>query len=76
MTVLILAGERDVSADRMVRALGDRGVPVFRADLGWFPQQLTLDAELRDAVGGWSGWPSTARASEERPRVAAPARTC
>jgi len=53
VTVLILAGERDVSADRMVRALGDRGVGVFRADLGWFPQQLTLDAELRD--GRWVG---------------------
>jgi len=53
VTVLILAGERDVSADLMVRALGDRGVPVFRADLGWFPQQLTLDAELRD--GRWVG---------------------
>ena len=48
VTVLILAGERDVRADRMVCALGDRGMPVFRADLGWFPQQLTLDAELRD----------------------------
>jgi len=39
VTVLILAGERDVSADRMVCVLGDRGVPVFRADLGWFPEQ-------------------------------------
>lgn len=53
MTVLILATERDISADRMVRALADRDVPVFRADLGWFPQQLTLDAELRD--GRWVG---------------------
>lgn len=53
MTVLILAAERDVSADRMVRALDDRGVPVFRADLGWFPRKLTLDAELRD--GQWVG---------------------
>ena len=53
MTVLILAGERDVSADRMVRALGDRGVPVFRTDLGWFPETLTLDAELHD--GRWVG---------------------
>lgn len=48
MTVLILATERDISADRMVRALTERDVPVFRADLGWFPQQLSLDAELRD----------------------------
>jgi len=53
VTVLILAGERDVSADRMVRALGDRGVPVFRADMGWFPETLTLDAELHD--GRWVG---------------------
>ncbi|MGH3719138.1 MAG: ATP-grasp ribosomal peptide maturase [Pseudonocardiaceae bacterium] len=53
MTVLILATERDISADRMVRALADRDVPVFRADLSWFPQQLSVDAELRD--GRWTG---------------------
>ncbi|MGH4021162.1 MAG: ATP-grasp ribosomal peptide maturase [Pseudonocardiaceae bacterium] len=53
MTVLILATERDISADRMVRALAEREVPVFRADMGWFPRQLTLDAELRD--GQWVG---------------------
>ncbi len=53
MTVLILAAELDVNADRMVRALGDRGVPVFRADMGWFPQQLALDAEFRN--GRWVG---------------------
>ncbi len=48
MTVLILATEHDISADRMVRALTDRDVPVFRVDLSWFPQQLSFDAELRD----------------------------
>lgn len=53
MTVLILATERDISADRMVRALVDRDAPVFRADLSWFPQQLSFDAELRD--GRWAG---------------------
>lgn len=53
MSVLILATERDISADRMVRALADRDVPVFRTDLSWFPRQLTLDAELRD--GRWVG---------------------
>ncbi len=53
MTVLILASDRDISADRMVRALADRGVPVFRTDLSRFPQQLVLDAELRD--GRWTG---------------------
>lgn len=53
MTVLILATERDISADRMVRALTDRDVPVFRMDMSWFPLQLTLDAELRG--GRWEG---------------------
>lgn len=53
MTVLILASERDISADRMVRMLADRAVPVFRVDMSWFPQQLTLDAELRN--GRWTG---------------------
>lgn len=53
MTVLILATVRDISADRMVRTLTDRDVPVFRTDLSWFPQRLTLDAELRD--GRWVG---------------------
>jgi len=58
VTVLILATERDISADRMVRALADRDVPVFRADLSWFPQQLTIDAELRG--GRWAGRMATA----------------
>ncbi|MGH4016364.1 MAG: ATP-grasp ribosomal peptide maturase [Pseudonocardiaceae bacterium] len=53
MTVLILATERDISADRMVRALTDRAVPVFRVDLSWFPQRLSVEAELRD--GRWVG---------------------
>jgi hypothetical protein len=53
VTVLILATEHDISADRMVRTLANRGVPVFRADLSWFPQRLSLDAELRDSR--WTG---------------------
>jgi ATP-grasp ribosomal peptide maturase len=53
VTVLILATERDISADRMVQTLTERDVPVFRADLSWFPQQLSLDAEFRD--GRWTG---------------------
>lgn len=46
MTVLVLCEDYDPSVDRVVTILGNRGVPVFRADLGWFPQRLTLDAEL------------------------------
>ncbi len=46
MTVLILARDLDPPADRLVEALGEREVPVFRADLAAFPQALTLDARL------------------------------
>lgn len=53
MTVLILATAHDISADRMVQALADRDIPVFRVDLSSFPQQLSFDAELRD--GRWTG---------------------
>jgi len=53
MTVLILAGEFDVSADQMVLALRDREVPVCRVDTAWFPAQLRIDAELRG--GRWQG---------------------
>lgn len=37
----------------MVCGLTERGVPVVRLDLSWFPQRLTLDAEFRD--GAWRG---------------------
>ncbi len=53
MTVLILAPERDFTADRMVKALEDREVPVARVDTAWFPQRATVDAELRN--GRWVG---------------------
>jgi hypothetical protein len=53
MTVLILAGEFDASADQMVLALRERKIPVCRIDTAWFPTQLSLDTELRD--GRWSG---------------------
>ncbi len=54
MTVLILSEEYDPSVDRVVATLTGRDIPVFRADLGWFPQTLVLDAEL----GGneWTGF--------------------
>jgi ATP-grasp ribosomal peptide maturase len=58
MTVLILAGERDLSADAMVRELGNRDVPVFRVDTAWFPQQLSIEAEFR--AGRWEGRLTTA----------------
>lgn len=53
MTVLILGRDLDSSADRLVEALGERRVPVFRTDLAAFPQSLTLDARL--GPDGWDG---------------------
>jgi ATP-grasp ribosomal peptide maturase len=53
MTVLILAPEHDFTADRMVKALEDRAAPVARVDTAWFPQQASIDAQLRD--GRWVG---------------------
>ncbi|MGH3700523.1 MAG: MvdC/MvdD family ATP grasp protein [Pseudonocardiaceae bacterium] len=43
----------DRTADGVVSGLTERGVPVMRVDLSWFPQRLTLDAEFRD--GSWHG---------------------
>ncbi|MGQ0778926.1 MAG: ATP-grasp ribosomal peptide maturase [Pseudonocardiales bacterium] len=57
MTVLVIASELDRTVDGVVAALAHRGVPVFRADCSWFPQRLTLDAELRD--GRWQGYLAT-----------------
>ncbi|MGH3908635.1 MAG: ATP-grasp ribosomal peptide maturase [Pseudonocardiaceae bacterium] len=53
MTVLVLAEELDRTADGVIKGLSEQGVPVFRTDLSWFPQQLALDAEFGD--GGWRG---------------------
>lgn len=53
MTVLVLARDFDPTADAVVTALVQRGVPVFRTDLAAFPTQLWLDARLRD--GRWTG---------------------
>lgn len=53
MTVLVLAPELDLSADRMVTELDARGVPVFRVDTAWFPSRLTIEARLVD--GRWVG---------------------
>lgn len=57
MTVLILASDFDMSADRMVRALRDRDVDVCRINTAWFPTQLSLSAELHGER--WSGTLST-----------------
>jgi ATP-grasp ribosomal peptide maturase len=53
MSVLILAEDIDATADTMVRALTDREVVVHRVNTAWFPEQLSVSAELREAR--WTG---------------------
>ena len=53
MTVLLLARDLNPSADHLVGALTELGVPVFRTDLAAFPQTLSLDARL--GPSGWEG---------------------
>jgi hypothetical protein len=63
MTVLVFAQDFDRSADQVVLKLTERDVPVLRIDTSWFPQQLTVDAELRD--GRWVGTLRTPHRSVE-----------
>lgn len=53
MTVLVLAQELDRTADGVVAGLTRQGVPVFRLDTSYFPQRLTVEAELSE--GRWNG---------------------
>ncbi|OZM81458.1 ATP-grasp ribosomal peptide maturase [Pseudonocardia sp. MH-G8] len=53
MTVLILAAERDFTADRMVAALKERGVPTARMDTAWLPLKATVAAKFH--AGQWEG---------------------
>lgn len=53
MTILVLAAELDLTADRVIRALEERDASVARFDTAWFPQRAGLDAELRN--GRWTG---------------------
>ncbi|MGW4115295.1 ATP-grasp ribosomal peptide maturase [Actinosynnema sp. NPDC004786] len=46
MTVLVISGDSDPTVNRVVLELRDRGVSVFRCDVGWFPTDLSLDAVL------------------------------
>lgn len=53
MSVLVLAPELDLTADRVVMALAERGASVARMDTAWFPQRAAIDVELED--GRWVG---------------------
>jgi ATP-grasp ribosomal peptide maturase len=53
MTVLVLAPERDGTADRMIRQLTGRRARVVRLDTAWFPEHVALEAEFHH--GRWDG---------------------
>ncbi|WP_146057076.1 MvdC/MvdD family ATP grasp protein [Streptomyces sp. SM12] len=50
-----MAEQLDPTADLVVQALADRGVPVVRFDLAEFPAALTLAAEHGGELPGWRG---------------------
>ncbi|GAA4217260.1 ATP-grasp ribosomal peptide maturase [Actinocatenispora rupis] len=54
MTVLVLTGRLDPTADLVVTELHRRRVPVFRCDPADFPGRVDVAAEFRGA--GWTGW--------------------
>jgi ATP-grasp ribosomal peptide maturase len=53
MSILVLSEECDPTADAVIERLHDRNARVHRADLGWFPTRLDVDAAL--GVAGWTG---------------------
>jgi ATP-grasp ribosomal peptide maturase len=52
-TVLVVTERLDPTADLVVAALRERGVPVFRVDTAEFPADLTVIAELGAPANGW-----------------------
>ncbi|MDH6577647.1 ATP-grasp ribosomal peptide maturase [Kitasatospora sp. MAP5-34] len=57
--VLVITGTFDPTADLVIEELNRRAVPVFRADMAWFPSRLTLAAGLDGT--GWRGTLTTDR---------------
>ncbi|MEU3600519.1 MvdC/MvdD family ATP grasp protein [Streptomyces sp. NPDC006798] len=53
-TILVIAAREDWPTDRVVKALTDRGVDVFRMDAEDFPQRLALGGRIEDG-NGWTG---------------------
>lgn len=51
VTILVITSRRDLTADLVIRAVGDRA-PLVRVDLADFPGNLTLAAEFG---GRWAG---------------------
>lgn len=55
MTVLVLTGPKDATADLVIAELTGRGVVVHRLDPGDFPENLTLAARIGPRRTTWDG---------------------
>ncbi|MFD3915462.1 ATP-grasp ribosomal peptide maturase [Streptomyces sp. NPDC058603] len=55
MTVLVLTGPKDATADLVIAELNERGVPVHRLDPGDFPEILSVTARIGSHRSSWDG---------------------
>ncbi|MER7999762.1 ATP-grasp ribosomal peptide maturase [Streptomyces sp. NPDC095613] len=55
MTVLVLTGPKDATADLVIAELNERGVPVHRLDPGDFPESLIASARIGPRRYAWGG---------------------
>ncbi|MFE9925425.1 ATP-grasp ribosomal peptide maturase [Streptomyces sp. NPDC005774] len=70
-TVLVVTALEDVTADRVVAALNERGVPVVRVDPADIGPALTFGFRIDADRSAWSGWLRTASREVEAGEVAA-----
>lgn len=55
MTVLVLTGPKDATADLVIAELNERGVPIHRLDPGDFPESLVMSARIGPQQSAWGG---------------------
>lgn len=70
-TVLVITALEDVTADRVIAALNERGVPVVRIDPATIGPGLTLGARIGPDTPAWGGRLRTASRDVELGEVAA-----
>ncbi|MGW6600642.1 ATP-grasp ribosomal peptide maturase [Streptomyces sp. NPDC055036] len=55
MTVLVLTGPKDATADLVIAELYERGVPIHRLDPGDFPESVIVSARIGRQQSAWGG---------------------
>ncbi|MGX1910335.1 ATP-grasp ribosomal peptide maturase [Streptomyces phaeochromogenes] len=69
--VLVVTALEDVTADWVITALNERGVPVVRVDPADIGPALTFEARIDAGAPAWAGWLRTASREMELGEVAA-----